>query len=216
MSQRRKDQQAGYAGTCVTLRVSRVKALTRTVAWSAPATVCALLSIGIARLLVGVYGRLGFATSGMSNRFVAYSLAICMIPIVCAGVVFLFLTLRWFLLAVWPGTLGIFGDDQGLLLRLGSFGTRRLESARLDVKYPFELEEDMAESSVEAFLPEEQQRATLLPRITYPDAAEPINHTILRFVGMMEHDAAAAIRPWVDSWQVRNATRRQQRSESQA
>lgn len=177
------------------LRVSRVKALTRTAEWGAPAAVFALLC-------VAVFGRLGLGASSISGRLVAYSLVFCLIPIVIADLFFVFLTLRWFLLAVWPGPLGIFGDDNGLYLRLGPFGTKRFESTRLDVRYPFEQEEELEECSVEAFLPEERQRATLLPRITFPGAGEPINRTILRFAGMMEPDAAAAIRPWVDRWQA--------------
>lgn len=188
---------AGREITTVTLPVSRVKALTRTVAWGAPTAVGALLCLG-------VYGRLSLAAFGVSGRLVEYSLVVCMIPMALAEGAFAFLTLRWLLLALWPGTLGIFGDDEGMLLRLGSFGTRRYESARLDIKYPFEQEQDTEGSSVEAFLPEEQQRATLLPSMVHPDATEPINHTILRFVSMMEPDAAAEIRPWVDRWQARH------------
>lgn len=182
----------------VTLGVSRVKALTRTAVWGAPATVCALVG-------VTMFERLRLAPSGMYNRLVEYSVAACTIPIVCAGAVFAFLAVRWLLLAVWPRGVGILADEDGLVLRLGSFGTRRFDAARLDVRYPFETAGDLSENSVEAFLPEEQQRSTLLPRITCPGSPEPINFTILRFVGMMEKDAAAAMRPWVDTWQARYA-----------
>ena len=189
------------------LGVSRTKALTRTVAWGAPAAVCSVAGVAI-------YRGLSFAPTGMHNRLVEYSIAVCLLPIACAGAVFTFLAVRWFLLAVWPGSLGIFADEDGLLLRLGSFGTRRFDAARLDVKYPFEQEWDVSDSSVEAFLPEERQRSTLLPRITCSGSSETINFTILRFVGMMESDAAAALRPWVEAWQARHAAQREPGSES--
>ena len=187
------------------LGVSRTKALTRTAAWGAPAAVCSVAGVAI-------YRGLSFAPSGMYNRLVEYSVAVCLLPIVCAGAVFAILAVRWFLLAVWPGSVGIIADDDGMLLRLGSFGTRRFASAHLEVKYPFEQDEETGESTVEAFLPEEQQRSTLLPRITCPGrhslhagSSEPINFAILRFTGMMEGEAAAALRPWVEAWQARYA-----------
>ncbi len=182
----------------VMLGVSRTKALTRTAAWGAPAAACSVAG-------VAMYRGLSFAPSGMYNRLVEYSVAVCLLPIVCAGAVFAILAVRWLMLAVWPRGVGIFADDDGLLLRLGSFGTRRFDAASLDVKYPFEQDGDLSESSVEAFLPEEQQRSTLLPLITCPGSSEPINFTILRFSGMMESDAAAALRPWVEAWQARYA-----------
>ena len=182
----------------VMLGVSRTKALTRTAAWGAPAAVCSVAG-------VAMYRGLSFAPSGMYNRLVEYSVAVCLLPIVCAGAVFAILAVRWFLLAVWPGSVGIIADDDGILLRLGSFGTRRFDAAGLEVKYPFEQDEDIGESTVEAFLPEEQQRSTLLPRMTCPSSSEPINFTILRFTGMMEGEAAAALRPWVEAWQARYA-----------
>lgn len=191
----------------VTLGVSRTKALTRTAAWGAPAAACSVAG-------VAVYRGLSFAPSGMYNRLVEYSVAVCLLPIVCAGAVFAILAVRWLLLAVWPGSVGIIADEGGLLLRLGPFGTRRFDAASLDVKYPFEQDGDIGESSVEAFLPEEQQRSTLLPRITCPGrhglpagSSEPINFTILRFGGLLESDAAAALRPWVEAWQARHAVR---------
>ena len=135
------------------LGVSRTKALTRTAAWGAPAAVCSVAGVAI-------YRGLSFAPSGMYNRLVEYSVAVCLLPIVCAGAVFAILAVRWFLLAVWPGSVGIIADDDGMLLRLGSFGTRRFAAAHLEVKYPFEQDEETGESTVEAFLPEEQQRST--------------------------------------------------------
>ena len=192
----------------ITLGVSRVKALARTAAWGAPATVCALIS-------VAMYGRLRLAPSGMYNRLVEYSLAACTIPIVCAGVIFAFLAVRWFLLALWPGVVGIIANEEGLLLRLGSFGTRHLAASGLDIRYPFELEVDDGETSVEAFLPEEQQFSTLLPRILTPGVSEPVNFTILRFIALSEADAAAALRPWVEAWQNRYMAREITASESE-
>ena len=192
----------------VMLAVSRVKALTRTAVWGAPAAICSVSGVAI-------YQGLSFAPSGMYNRLVEYSIAVCLLPIVCAGAVFAFLAVRWFLLAVWPRGVGIIADEDGLVLRLGSFGTRRFDAARLDVKYPFEQDGDLCDSTFEAFLPEEQQRSTLLPRITCPGSSEPINFTILRFVGMMENDAAAVLRPWVEAWQARHAAQEEPAGESE-
>lgn len=183
----------------VVLPVSRTKALTRAIAWGAPAVVCALVT-------VGMFGRINLAPSGLSNRLVEYCLALCTLPVAVGAAAFGVLATRWFLLAVWPGKLGVFAGPKELILRLGSFGTRRFDADRLDVKYPFELELDVSECGVEDFLPEEEQRATLVPRITFPGVKEPIRLTILRFADLAESEIATTIRPWVEARRSHRST----------
>ncbi len=187
----------------VHLPVARARGLTRALAWSAPAAVLSIAS-------VLVYVELDFSPSGISNRLVDYGLALCVLPFGVFGIYCAYQAIRWLLLFVWPGTLGVFADEDALVLRLGSFGVRYYEASDIDVRYPFELDSDLEDGGFEAFLPEEQQRDTLLPRIAHPKAAGPINIDILRFTGVSEVEAARTLRPVIDSWQASVLHRQEQ------
>jgi len=177
----------------VTLPASRSRAASRALLWSAPTAL-----LGATTALI--YGRLNFVPSGISNRFVDYSLAVAASPIPLAAVLSLIKALRWWLLCLWPTPVGVFADRSHLQFQLGPFGSRRYDTARMEVRYPFELAGEAEAGSFEAFLPEEQQFATLLPRITHPDAPEPLNRVILRFAAASEADAASALRPVLELW----------------
>lgn len=193
----------------VTLLVSRSKALTRTIAWGAPAVICATVSFVL-------FSRLDLTPSGLTNRLVEFSIAICLLPVAVAAIWLTVVAARWFALAVWPGRLGVFAGPESLELRFGSFGTHRFDADRLNMAYPFEQDLDASECGVEAFLPEEKQRETLLPQITFPGEKTPINQSILRFVAPPEIEAAAALRSWIESQQARHAQsgRTQEKEES--
>ncbi len=186
--------------TAITLPVSRGRALTRSVIWAAPAVV------GIAVTLV-IYPNLDlFAVNGV-NRLVAWSAAIAALPIPIALTICGFKSVRYLALSVWPGRVGVHADSRNLVLALGPFGTRRFDAARLDARYPFEQSKDEAvEDGFEAYLPQEEQMARFVPRMTHPDATEPIHRTLLRFCKGDEIDIASKLQPVLAVWRGEQTT----------
>ncbi len=180
--------------------VSRSKALTRAILWGAAA-----LIVGAFAWLI--YARVDVRPSAVAGRLVSYSIALVGIPVALSAVIGALAALRWLLLAVWPWRLGIRADDRGLMLDLGPFGAWRYDAARMDVRYPFELSTDVADRIFEAFLPEEEQIAGLLPRITHPEAREPLNLVMLRFAGLSEADLTAALRSLIENWRASGVNR---------
>ena len=174
---------------------SRSRAATRALLWAA----CAFL-LGFAALVV--YRQLYFGPSVAGSILVTYSIAIAALPLPILAVVTAVAAFRWFAFALWPGRVGIFADERELSLRFGPFGSRSFDSARLDVRYPFELSGDFEDGGFEAFLPEEHQLASFLPRMTHPNAREGICPLILRFATGTEAEIAAALRPATQHWRA--------------
>lgn len=147
-----------------------------------------------------VYPKLNLNSTGANNAIVDWSIALAALPPAIAGIACAFAAGRWALAACWPSPLGFIADASSLTFRLGPFGTRTYDAAQLDVKYLFELAVDGEEDSYEAFLPEEQQMARLLPRITHPTSRERLNALILKFGDGDELAAATSLRPIVERW----------------
>jgi len=183
----------GIATEVVVLPVARGRAATRALVCSVPAFL-----LGITTILI--YSRLNFIPSGVSNRLVDYSIAAISLPIPLIAVWSAIKAVRWLLLALWPAPVAVVAEVNTLTLRLGPFGTRAYDTPRLDVRYPFELSQDADGGSFEAFLPEDEQRGKLLPRILHPAAREPLNRVILRVVKESEPGAARTLRPIMDRW----------------
>ena len=177
----------------IVLPVARGRAASRALVCGVPA-----ILLGITTFLI--YGRLNFVPTGVSNRLVDYSIAAISLPIPLIAAWTALKALRWLLLALWPAPVAVVAKDDSLTLHLGPFGTRNYDSLRLDVRYPFELSQDAEGGSFEAFLPEDEQRDKLLPRIVHPAAREPLHRVILRFVKESEPDAARTLRPMIDRW----------------
>ena len=183
----------GLAAEVVVLPVARGRAASRAVLCCVPA-----ILLGITAILI--YARLNFVPTGVSNRLVDYSIAAVSLPIPLIAVWTFLKSLRWLLLAQWPARVAVVADYDSLTLRLGPFGTRTYDAARLDVRYPFELSQDAEGGGFEAFLPEEEQQSKFLPRMLHPDAREPLNRVILRFVKDSEVAAAKVLRPVIGRW----------------
>lgn len=143
-----------------------------------------------------------FQPSAVSSRAVALSLALAALPLALGAIACALKALQWLLLGMWPGSVGICASRDALRLRLGPFGNRSFDAGRLDVRYPFELEGEAQDGSFEAFLPEEEQRARLLPRITHPDATEPVNLMILKHTAGAEEAVTKTLRPMFDLWRA--------------
>ncbi len=179
----------------VTVPAGRVRALTRAVAWSVPAA-------GAVLPAVLLFSRVDLSRSALSSRMVELSLAAAAVPFALAALGCMFVALRWLLFAAWPARVGIVAEAEALELRLGPFGSQRYDTAQLDVRYPFELIEDEEDGGFEAFLPEDEQYARLLPCMRHPRASEPLNRTMLKFVSGSEEELAAALRPMIQRWRT--------------
>jgi len=177
----------------VVLSISRGRAASRALLCGIPA-----ILLGITTILI--YTRLNFVSTGVSNRLVEYSIAVISLPIPLIALWTALKSLRWLLLALWPASVAVVASSDSLTFRLGPFGTQAYDAPRLEVRYPFELSQDEEGGGFEAFLPEEEQRARLLPRILHPDARGPLQRIILRFVKVAESDAARTLRPSIDRW----------------
>lgn len=173
---------------------SRANALSRALVWSVPTSV-----LGGSAFLI--FRSLNFSATGVNNRLVDYMMAVGALPLAIGGLVAAFMGVRWLLLAFWPGRVGVFACGDKLALRLGPFGAQGYDAARIETRYPFEISSgDEDEGAYEAFLPEDEQRATLLPRMRHPLARTSIDRKILRFVAEGEKQLAEMLRPVIDSW----------------
>lgn len=182
------------ANPLVFLPADRGKAVVHGLLWLAAAFLLGFL-------VVVIFQSLPFGRDNVANRrLVDYAIAVAALPIAAAALATLFAWLRWFLLGLWPGHVGIAATADALTFRLGPFGTRRYAASALDVKYPFELSGDFEDGGFEAFLPEEEQIAKFLPRIQHPAAREPLNRVILRFAKGAEPEIAAALQPALVVW----------------
>ena len=190
------DQQGDTPTVAVVqLAVGRSNAVTRGFIWAGAAVLLAVVT-------VTVYDGLTFTSNGVSSAIVDFSIALIALPIPISTIITTWIAGRWFLLGLWPGSVGICACDDELVLRLGPFGTRRYDAARLDIRYPFELAEDEAGAGFEAFLPEQQQRDQLLPSVTHPRAHEAIDRAILRFAVGSEREIAKALGPVIRRWRA--------------
>ena len=183
------------AVTVVKLVVGRSSALTRGFIWAGVAVL-------LGAVTATIYQGLTFTSNGVSSAIVDFSIAVIALPMPISTVITAWIAGRWFLLGVWPASVGICACEDELILRLGPFGTRRYDAARLDIRYPFELGEDEADKGFEAFLPEEQQREQLLPSMAHPKAHEAIDRAILRFAVGSEREIAAALNPVIQRWRA--------------
>lgn len=172
---------------------SRSRAATRALLWSAGACLCGVVAFQI-------YTRLHFGATLAGSRLVSISIAVIALPLPILSIALGIRAVRWILLAAWPKRVGFRATTVDLTLELGPFGRARYDTARLDVRYPFELSGDETDSGFEAFLPEEEQLARFIPRMAHPAAREPIHRTILRFAQGDEAEIAAVLRPAFDAW----------------
>jgi len=169
------------------LSVARGRVLVRGLLWAVGAV---LVGFGILTIVSG----LDFNPTGVSNRLVEYSIAAVLLPFGAWAIWCAVTAARWLLLAAWPGAVGVFVGGDALVLRLGPWGTRRYAWESLDVRYWFEHDPDELEGLVEAFLPEDVQRAQHLPQIRYLGESGPINRMLLHRTGRSEQEAADALR----------------------
>lgn len=180
--------------------LSRARAATRAILWAVPA-----LLLGTATIVI--YSRLEFIPTAVSNRLVDYAVAVASLPLTLVAVFCALRMLTQLLAVAWPPPLGIEAGEHSLALLLGPFGIKVFPADELDIRYPFELSGDSDDGGFEQFLPEEEQMARLLPRITHPRAKLPINRTILRFVAGDEAQVARLLQPMVARWRERRSDR---------
>lgn len=178
-----------HSSPAFVLPLARGRAAMRGVMWCAGAT-----AIGLVAAMV--LSRLDFTKTGVHSRLVEGSLAMLIMPPALGAIACALQGLRGLVLAFWPGQVGLEANDHRLTLRLGPLGTLNYPVAELDIKYLFEWSAE--EESFEAFLPEETQRATMLPRILHPPAKEQIQQKILRFAAGTESEIAEQMRPWIE------------------
>lgn len=144
---------------------------------------------------------LSFRHSGASNQIEDYALSFTLLLIGIAGLAAAAWGGRWALLALWPGRVGFVADVRGLSWRLGPFGSGRLDAERIEARYLFELDdEELEEGHFEAFLPEETQRRTMLPRLRHPQVRHCVRQLLLNFCAAPEEKLADGLRPMIDAW----------------
>ena len=182
-------------GSTASIPVSRTRAGMRFILWQSAAAVLIAISWMI-------YSSLNYRSTGVSNRLVDLGFASAALPIVSGAIVTAFLALRWLLLTMWPSRLAIDADGSGILFRLGPFGTTHFPATDLKITYPYEMADGDEDGGFEAYLPEEEQLRTLLPRMKFPGRSEPLNRTILRFAHASEREAAQLLRPAIESWRT--------------
>ncbi len=178
---------------CVYVPAARGRALARG---------CVELALGLALAMTVVYfvSDLRLVPSGVSNRIGDYAVLAAMVPVSVAALVLVCRGLKWAALCAWPTDVGFGFTRDKLIIRLGPFGSAQYPAGVVSVRYPFEMSADEAAgSSFEAFLPEDEQLATLVPLITPPDGA-PVRLDLLRYTGRSETELAGALAPLLNGW----------------
>lgn len=181
-----------FMAATVFIPFARGRAVTRATLWAVPA-----LLLGAAAAII--FSRLDFRPTAVSSGIVDYAIAIAALPLAVVAVVSGLRTVQHVLAAVWPGPLGIQADREYLQLFLGPFGMRGYRVVELDVRYPFEMEDEDG-GGFEQFLPEVEQMARMLPRIIHRGTKVPINRTILRFAAGDEAAIASGLLPVIQHW----------------
>jgi len=175
------------------LPVSRSRAWTRFLLWSAGAGLLAAMTLTIYRPVI-------LSLTGPGNAIVALSIAVIALPAPILGVAGLVFAVRWLGLAVWPGRVGVLAEPDRLSLWLGPFGRSRVASGELVIRYPFELDSDDPDAGFEAFVPPQRQIEEFLPRIEHAGAGRPIRAAILRYCAGNEGEQARALGPALAAW----------------
>ncbi len=146
---------------------------------------------------------LNFTPSGVSNRITEYALAAVLAPVALVGVALVISGLRWLLMSIWPGRLGIIASADALTFQLGPMGVQRYAMEELTVRYLFESSPgEESETLYEALLDPDVQMAEFLPRIEGRQDSKRLDLWMLKFAGLAERQCAASLRPWTDM--VRN------------
>lgn len=193
-----KHQGLDGGSATVRIKVSRVRAASRAIAFGAPAILLGLI-------VVIVLGKLRFSPTGFSNRVVDYSVAALLIPLAGLSAYGTLASVRHFLLSCWPLPLGIVFEERKLLLCLGPFGRWEYDVHMLEIQYPFEQSVDLAGGSFEAFLPVDEQLATLVPHISLSGERDAIDRRILRFAAHSEEELASMVRDVISQWRASQA-----------
>jgi hypothetical protein len=144
------------------------------------------------------------SVKGGVNRVVDWAMAIITLPAPLVSLFALWRAIRWLSLSLWPGPVGITVTPEGIRTQLGLIESRTYDAKRLIVRYPFELAEELDEGSFEAYLPEEKQMETLVPRITHPSAQRPLQEILMRFTLCDEGELARRLRPLIERWRHAN------------
>ena len=129
-----------------------------------------------------------------SRRLTDYSLILFLGFFAFVGALVCGRAIQWLAYALWLGPLGVFRGRDRLELRLGPFGCKRLDFARMRVAYSFDLDEEDPDPDLLA-IDEEEELANFLPRIEHPAVAGNIKHVILRFAAAEQAELAKRLRP---------------------
>jgi hypothetical protein len=159
------------------------------------------LTPGAALLLLTfrLVGGLNFAPSAMTNRITEYATVAVMIPVGLVGILLSIVGLRWLVTACWPGRVAIVADATGITFRLGPMGTAHHRINDIDMRYPFENDDDEDDDLPdESLLSPEEQMAYLLPKMTCANQIEPLDRLIVRYAGATEHQLAAELKPFIE------------------
>jgi hypothetical protein len=149
----------------------------------------ALLGVVAARL----WAWLDFSPSAVGNRIVQVSLVVLVIPLVLAAAMVAMSGMRQFLAGAWPGFSGVEIRQDRIVLRRGALPSRSYAATDLDLRYLFEMDEDEHNGVFESYLPEDHQRATMLPPLRCAREPEPLRLVLLRWTAVDEPRAAAAL-----------------------
>ncbi|MGB0715446.1 MAG: hypothetical protein ACPGXK_06185 [Phycisphaerae bacterium] len=171
---------------------SRVFGFTQSLLWMAAATV-------LGGLTFLVYSNLTLGGSG-GDRLVQYSIAIIALPLPICTLMTLLHSLKWLSLGLWPRRVGIEFSSGQIAVELGLFRSTVVDIPRLSIRYPFDFDEARAAQMMEAQLPFEMQRSTLIPEMRHPDYKGRLKIDMLRFSKLEEPEFARLLEDHFLHW----------------
>ena len=111
-----------------------------------------------------------------------------------AGLVLFFTSVRWFLLACWPASMGMEIAVQGITLNAGPFGRAVYDWERIRIGFDQEVDWEIIDQ-----MPDD----AFMPYLRHPDCNEDIALRIQRLGGLEAEQMTAMLRPFL-KWKSAN------------
>ncbi|MCK6457350.1 MAG: hypothetical protein L6Q92_12580 [Phycisphaerae bacterium] len=137
----------------------------------------------LAFVLVAAFRAVRWQPMWTNDRATVVALAFVFAVVACMVAAVACRAISWLLLAIWPRHVGIEVSSDAIVLRLGPFGVRRLDAARLR-------SEPNPEAEFDALTPDDDP---MLPRITHPGVAGDVVEHVARLTRATAHEIQACL-----------------------
>ena len=171
--------QGGVNLPVIELPIERGQALVRGL-WR---LLCAVLVGGIVFVV-----RIDWKLMWLTEKASFLALGVVMVCVALAAIGLAVSSVRWLLLAAWPGKLGIEVRPDRILLRLGPFGARTYDWSHLQIELDEAFDQDMID-----LMPDD----AFVPAIRHVAGGEDVVRIVMRFASVSHEELTRRLRPYV-------------------